>query len=992
MDAVMRSRVGWKERQLLTPMWIGFAVVFVLLLVPFLLIAENSTRMDVGSLLLGVYFLFGCTFCLAVGIFLYSPERELGTDQLLASFPVRSGLVASTKLLHGAVYCLAFILFAVLTIWLARFLMVGDWGFLEFFSPDQRNLLSILLLLSIPLECFLWSALTSQLFDNPLKATLIGALFSVLGIWFATFVFDLLGFHITEREFPYTFLTARLIIGTLLVVALLRLNRYWLRRGAIVDGGTSAFSERVWPLPHRWLAQPAVDLPRRNLGRVFGILVWQSWRTLWLPLVCVLLACLVYGFCWFQLTLSSRVAYQDKLTIDALSLINFYFVGLVGTFLGLQIFAYDQIGRRYRFFQQQGEFPRLVWLSRMMILAIGWLFVSAALLAPASVVAQQMIWSQFENGLNGYRDEYQSTYARIGILRFGLVYLMSAAIGQFFSMFVRSTVLIFPIGAVFCIAGGGWLSYLIVTGMSEEAWNGWALPTLYGIPIIVAFLTATWWYAPRWLADRRPLLNACYPIVAIVATIVATVFGLQRHRLNDIELPSKIVPVAEYQRLYREFQSGQANDQPVHRVAKLYLAALAQQVPLDADSKTFEILRQQFDRSDDGVELLDTAPKNWSMEALKAYVTENREAIKLATEASRQPTCCFFLNPNSDQQRLKHQKQLLLLLNVETVFQLRSDELEMAKQAIFAEMHAIRHLGMEARLSGVLQRLFQWAQKPGQTPESLKAALAELDTKRRAFFAQHSKRSTLDYLRFCEQFDNWRYGRRSNIRLKRDGLSLSFPWEVQRSKHAVLRQMNQFKQLEQSVSKLADQPRMRWSSGYIANKRFRYVHDVEKLDHTCLFESPVGDPVFDALVKIQLFRYAKLRLALAAYRLEHGEYPNTLGKLAPDYIETVPTDTFVGGNFAYFPEGLEEPAIFNPVPAINRLGNAQSRAVVNSFVEPGTPFLVPWWSPGRYDVSFQLSHDVQSDDYPQVYSGVTVDCSFYRISRLFLSFNFTLEP
>ena len=43
----------------------------------------------------------------------------------------------------------------------------------------------------------------------------------------------------------------------------------------------------------------------------------------------------------------------------------------------------------------------------------------------------------------------------------------------------------------------------------------------------------------------------------------------------------------------------------------------------------------------------------------------------------------------------------------------------------------------------------------------------------------------------------------------------------------------------------------------------------------------------------------QLAFALAAYRHQHGAYPNDLAKLAPKYIDTIPTDPFTGGDLHY---------------------------------------------------------------------------------------------
>ncbi len=51
-------------------------------------------------------------------------------------------------------------------------------------------------------------------------------------------------------------------------------------------------------------------------------------------------------------------------------------------------------------------------------------------------------------------------------------------------------------------------------------------------------------------------------------------------------------------------------------------------------------------------------------------------------------------------------------------------------------------------------------------------------------------------------------------------------------------------------------------------------------------------------------RATRLRLALTAYRLQHGTLPNTLEDLVGDYFRCVPGDPYSGRSFSYWPTGL----------------------------------------------------------------------------------------
>ncbi|MBI5093569.1 MAG: hypothetical protein HZB26_14140 [Candidatus Hydrogenedentes bacterium] len=53
------------------------------------------------------------------------------------------------------------------------------------------------------------------------------------------------------------------------------------------------------------------------------------------------------------------------------------------------------------------------------------------------------------------------------------------------------------------------------------------------------------------------------------------------------------------------------------------------------------------------------------------------------------------------------------------------------------------------------------------------------------------------------------------------------------------------------------------------------------------------------------YRTTELRLALALYRADHGEYPATLEALAPNYLERLPNLPGPARDFRYLREGSD---------------------------------------------------------------------------------------
>jgi hypothetical protein len=57
------------------------------------------------------------------------------------------------------------------------------------------------------------------------------------------------------------------------------------------------------------------------------------------------------------------------------------------------------------------------------------------------------------------------------------------------------------------------------------------------------------------------------------------------------------------------------------------------------------------------------------------------------------------------------------------------------------------------------------------------------------------------------------------------------------------------------------------------------------------------------------FARTRMKLAVEAYKLEHGEYPPALTALVPEYVRTVPVDPMTGYEFEYRPTSGEKPGV-----------------------------------------------------------------------------------
>ncbi len=71
-----------------------------------------------------------------------------------------------------------------------------------------------------------------------------------------------------------------------------------------------------------------------------------------------------------------------------------------------------------------------------------------------------------------------------------------------------------------------------------------------------------------------------------------------------------------------------------------------------------------------------------------------------------------------------------------------------------------------------------------------------------------------------------------------------------------------------------------------------------------------GEMVVESLVAFEAQRRATLlTLALQAYRLEHGQLPESIEAIEGEFFDELPRDPYSGRDFVYFPDGPPEPAV-----------------------------------------------------------------------------------
>jgi hypothetical protein len=87
----------------------------------------------------------------------------------------------------------------------------------------------------------------------------------------------------------------------------------------------------------------------------------------------------------------------------------------------------------------------------------------------------------------------------------------------------------------------------------------------------------------------------------------------------------------------------------------------------------------------------------------------------------------------------------------------------------------------------------------------------------------------------------------------------------------------------------------------------------------------------------------RIQLALLAWRIEHGQFPQKLDDLVGPYFQQLPLDPCCGQPFRYQPQGWPRETRWLPLATFDRSGAVRPLEELTVVVPAGSPFL---WNPG----------------------------------------------
>jgi hypothetical protein len=916
----LAQRFVWKEYRMLRELALG---VIGLALVTMLFVQTVSAESVRASAVMMVAIGAAAMTAIAAAVTLFSVETEEGTAELLRILPSERPNQRHGQFL-GKVAAGSGTVLAVLAVLVAIALVLAG-------SPPNAGAFGSQGAMVLA-EAFIWALLASLLCPNPLVA-------AVLGIAGASLNSQLAMALTTASTMGYTLqsyqaaIPARIVLLALVGVLDVWLGLHWPRPIAVAKSAARTKSiTAVQPTRRRWQTE-------------FWRFVWQTVRQSWkTALVVLVLGVTLSGI--FALVTANFTDYPVGAPIIP-------FLGLLFTpaLLGAMVFREDQKQRQYRFVSERIGRPRTLWLARL-LMWISPLVVMCVGLSIAAWVALDV--SNFEL-LQGNARSWESKLVidsstvlglqleSLQTLRFVLGFcalvwcsVWSAfALGQFCSLALRSSVL------------AGML--VIVISILLCAWGivifAWRLPSLvFMAPIGVGAMLASWLMVADWLFDRRSAWRWLWPTIAILAPAVVSPMLIPTFRISQLSGPIVTRYVQKSGISIAELTA--KCEQRLKRSEDLTVSY--ERLAAEADSATFE--------------------KPFPEQSIAKFIELSKLDSVLHPRINPRHSMFDQLLPlrlavlpesAGQQQKGDSRPALNLEQQLERLLAFRRVDVQLAQGWPFRPIDGYR----------ADRDLLDWALAPGQTPERIKGAIQEIEKidLRRPTPTDVQIRShwqTLAVVRGDEQPNFLNRQNYPPTPLEWLGyFSNQLPGEQSRAERALEVLTSQIVDYLMHAELQLTSAHTTETHGIIKRQLLRDMNGdltaAEMLTRTDRFNDFNSQKLnqfehartsYLAAEELRLLnslpqsirewfdvftrcRAERVRLALIAYRLKHGEYPTALPQLSPEFMQPEQyQDPYGAGPFGYAPNGFPQRLYqdpWNPAPL--------------DFGSPGTPVI---WSMG----------------------------------------------
>ena len=864
-------RLVWKEYRLMRSFWIAMAVLAVLLevILYFTVLPPNDSMLAIFTMALALpaFYAMGC------GATLFATEHETGTYQFQQSLPVSGARLFLGKIPFGLISTpLLFLL-----VWVSAWMISG----MRFPAADFH--LGLWGLYGVAaLELFLWGVFFSLLSQQPMKAAVLAAIVGSTTIHVIVMAGE-------PQWRPEIYLESqgilyRLAVACVLAVVNVWLGCRWLRDGsaAVGDGrdlGRVSIKRRVAAVQRGKVATQST---------ILGRLVWQQWRQssrMIVVLVAMTVPLLVF-------TLGNWNVFFTHTTRTSENLPLWVMLALTAAPLaGASVFMADQRRRSFRFLTERGVSPRQVWIGRHAVWMLTLAFWTILLVLPW-VAFPVLSWIvQLESSWDVAYNPIHHPAIELAILGGGcLVYVVGAyTAGQLSSMFFRSSLLAGFFALLLSVVLVGWSGAML----------GLGVPSIWSIaPIPLILLVATWLRTPHWLLERNGIKGWVSTASWLTISAGLLVAAVLAYRVREIPQVVQGFSPAEFSRE----ASAEAR-----ATAEMYRRAGDLVVPMaERKNTTEEGAKEDF------------------LARRKAWIDENQKVIEMAMEASRRPECDG-LEPPGRKRLGDAGYELAGLLLGEARLLDGDGDLDAGLERGLAVLRISAHVrprnrdpedadGIESSVYGYLD---EWAAAPGQTPQRIRIAIQAIE---RLMSEPPSRTDAIkaDYLitrRIVEgdidllgnELSTWD----DRTRAVRTIVAMQWmPWEKARAVRLLGWLTGvQLRSLENVERAVADGLPLPMASHYdYRTERYGSPHR-NKLRQTTMIPRGLYNSswYWQARMGVDVStrrRAACLVLALASWKLEHGELPEKLDDLVGPYLTKLPPDPHTGQPFRYFREGI----------------------------------------------------------------------------------------
>jgi hypothetical protein len=507
----LAKRFFWKECRrigVLAALMLVFATLTMLLVH-----STASRRLDVDGSLVVIAVGAGMMLAVAAAATLFSVEKEEGTAELLERLPRNVTAMTIGKL--GA--AITIVPLCTLVLFLIAFTIAGD-------TLDSHQISDAVPRVSLfLLEAFVWSLVASLACANPLIAAVLGIALASVSVQIGIFITNPEARGYAPDNFAAA-MPARLALAGV---------------GALIVGWLVS----RWPTPPRVRHRSVADLdephrrylrwPRQRMG-LFGRLFWQTLRQSWTTTVVATLLGLF-------LTVMAVIMAAGILKSDSgWHLLVGLSVSFAPAMVGAVVFRADQRREAYRFLAEHAGRPRMLWLARN----TAGLTMLAMLLILTLTVTGLWIGSDIASAMKHgwYNDSSPGVVMLrvsndLGVLRqilviVGIAAVVAYAFGQFFSLALPSDVIAAMAALIVSIVVSAWAA---VVGV-------WQLPpSAFLLPLAIGALLASLLRVRDWMFGRRGWWRWAAPIVVLLAPLMWLAWATPLVRLAQVDRPTPYI-------------------------------------------------------------------------------------------------------------------------------------------------------------------------------------------------------------------------------------------------------------------------------------------------------------------------------------------------------------------------------------------------------------------------------------------------------------------